>query len=226
MSWGSHSKTAIGGMYADHRPASDLSQSGRGPAEQYASDGDSSAATTTLTSSSAGEYEHTDLTVDWPRPGTNLALAQAVLTTRRRCGFASGTTLGRCSATWLFGLMHRIYPIDADGERVGSTDQAAGYEAVLDGRPSIAVLPSQKYGIPDGETSSQRCRSVTGGRWLPRLIDGNDQRRRNSRTTTRKPLIRTTVLASTSIATSEQGRSRRMGAARTRTGAPRARTTS
>jgi len=46
----------------------------------------------------------------------------------------------------LFGLMHRIYPIDADGERVTSTDQAAGYEAVLDG-PASLFSQSQKYGI-------------------------------------------------------------------------------
>lgn len=42
--------------------------------------------------------------------------------------------------------MHRIYPIDADGERVASTDLAAGYEAVLDG-PASLFSQSQKYGI-------------------------------------------------------------------------------
>jgi hypothetical protein len=46
----------------------------------------------------------------------------------------------------LFGLMHRIYPIDIDGERVPSTDQAVGYEAVLDG-PASLFSKSQKYGI-------------------------------------------------------------------------------
>ena len=46
----------------------------------------------------------------------------------------------------LFGLMHRIYPIDADGDRVASTDLAAGYETVLDG-PASLFSKSQKYGI-------------------------------------------------------------------------------
>ncbi|MBP1923437.1 putative nuclease of restriction endonuclease-like RecB superfamily [Halorubrum alkaliphilum] len=46
----------------------------------------------------------------------------------------------------LFGLMHRIYPIDQDGTRVASTDLAAGYEVELDGPVSL-FRKSQKYGI-------------------------------------------------------------------------------
>lgn len=42
--------------------------------------------------------------------------------------------------------MHRIYPIDADGNRVTSTDLADGYEAVLDG-PASLFSQSRKYGI-------------------------------------------------------------------------------
>jgi predicted nuclease of restriction endonuclease-like RecB superfamily len=46
----------------------------------------------------------------------------------------------------LFGLMHRIYPIDTHGNRVASTNEAAGYEAVLDG-PASLFRKSRKYGI-------------------------------------------------------------------------------
>jgi len=46
----------------------------------------------------------------------------------------------------LFGLMHRIYPIDDAGNRVESTDIADGYEAVLDGAASL-FSKSRKYGI-------------------------------------------------------------------------------
>jgi len=134
-------------MYADLEANKRLVRIGTRTAEQYASDGDSSTATTTLTGSSAGEYEHTDLTVDWLLTRYNLALAQAVLydatEMRIRVWDHFGTVF---SYVKLFGLMHRIYPIDADGERVGSTDQAAGYEAVLDG-PASLFSQSQKYGI-------------------------------------------------------------------------------
>jgi predicted nuclease of restriction endonuclease-like RecB superfamily len=46
----------------------------------------------------------------------------------------------------LFGVMHRIYPIDMDGDRVDDTDAAEGYEAVLDG-PASLFSQSRKYGI-------------------------------------------------------------------------------
>ena len=46
----------------------------------------------------------------------------------------------------LFGLMYRIYPIDTRGNRVASTNEAAGYEVVLDG-PASLFRKSRKYGI-------------------------------------------------------------------------------
>ncbi|TKX73004.1 DUF790 family protein [Halorubrum sp. GN11GM_10-3_MGM] len=135
------------GMYADLDDNKRLVRVGTRTAEQYASDGDGSTSTTTLTGSSDAEYEHTDLTVDWLLTRYNLALAQAVLydatEMRIRVWDHFGTVF---SYVKLFGLMHRIYPIDADGERVTSTDQAAGYEAVLDG-PASLFSQSQKYGI-------------------------------------------------------------------------------
>ncbi|RLM89163.1 DUF790 family protein [Halobellus sp. Atlit-38R] len=135
------------GMYADLEDNKRLIRIGTRTADQYASDGDRSTSTTNLTGSSDAEYEHTDLTVDWLMTRYNLALAQAVLydatEMRIRVWDHFGTVF---SYMKLFGLMHRIYPIDADGERVASTNQAAGYEAVLDG-PASLFSKSQKYGI-------------------------------------------------------------------------------
>jgi len=135
------------GMYADLDDNKRLVRIGTRTAEKYANDGDGSTSTTNLTGSSDDEYEHTDLTVDWLLTRYNLALAQAVLydatEMRIRVWDHFGTVF---SYVKLFGLMHRIYPIDADGERVTSTDQAAGYEAVLDG-PASLFSQSQKYGI-------------------------------------------------------------------------------
>jgi predicted nuclease of restriction endonuclease-like RecB superfamily len=135
------------GMYADLEDNKRLVRIGTRTADQYATDGDSSTSTTALTGSSDAEYEHTDLTADWLLTRYNLALAQAVLydatEMRIRVWDHFGTVF---SYVKLFGLMHRIYPIDADGERVGSTDQAAGYEAILDG-PASLFSKSQKYGI-------------------------------------------------------------------------------
>lgn len=111
-------------------------------------DGESSTSTTTaLTGSSDEAYEHTDLTVDWLLTRYNLALAQAVCYDATEMWIRVWDHFGVVfSYVKLFGLMHRIYPIDADGERVTSTDQAAGYEAVLDG-PASLFSKSQKYGI-------------------------------------------------------------------------------
>ncbi|QIO24181.1 DUF790 family protein [Haloarcula sp. JP-L23] len=135
------------GMYADLEDNKRLVRTGTRTAEQYATTGDASTSTTNLTGSSAEDYEHTDLTVDWLLTRYNLALAQAVLydatEMRIRVWDHFGTVF---SYVKLFGLMHRIYPIDADGDRVASTDQAAGYEAVLDG-PASLFSKSQKYGI-------------------------------------------------------------------------------
>ena len=136
------------GMYADLEANKRLVQIGTRTAEQYASgEDDSSPSTTALTGSSPGDYEHTDLTVDWLLTRYNLALAQAVLydatEMRIRVWDHFGTVF---SYVKLFGLMHRIYPIDTDGERVARTDLAAGYEAVLDG-PASLFSRSRKYGI-------------------------------------------------------------------------------
>ena len=135
------------GMYADLEDNKRLVRIGTRTADRYASDDDASTSTTNLTGSSDGEYEHTDLTVNWLLTRYNLALAQAVLydatELRIRVWDHFGTVF---SYVKLFGLMHRIYPIDADGKRVASTDQAAGYEAVLDG-PASLFSKSQKYGI-------------------------------------------------------------------------------
>ena len=140
-------KECYRGMYADLEDNKRLVRIGTRTADQYAGDGDASASTTNLTGSSDEEYEHTDLTVDWLLTRYNLALAQAVLydatELRIRVWDRFGTVF---SYVKLFGLMHRIYPIDASGDRVTSTDQAAGYEAVLDG-PASLFSKSQKYGI-------------------------------------------------------------------------------
>jgi len=135
------------GMYADLEDNKRLVRIGTRTADRYERTGDASPSTTNLTGSSAEEYEHTDLTVDWLLTRYNLALAQAVLydatEMRIRVWDHFGTVF---SYVKLFGLMHRIYPIDADGDRVASTDQASGYEAVLDG-PASLFSKSQKYGI-------------------------------------------------------------------------------
>src|SRR6056297_2982344 len=135
------------GMYADLEENKRLVQVGTRTADQYAGAGEQSTTTTTLTGSSDGEYEHTDLTVDWLVTRYNLALAQAVLydatEMRIRVWDHFGTVF---SYVKLFGLMHRIYPIDSDGKRVERTDRADGYEAILDG-PASLFSQSQKYGI-------------------------------------------------------------------------------
>jgi len=136
------------GMYADLEDNKRLVQIGTRTADTYTTDGDASTSTTTaLTGSSDEEYEHTDLTVDWLLTRYNLALAQAVCYDATEMRIRVWDHFGVVfSYVKLFGLMHRIYPIDADGNRVESTDQAAGYEAVLDG-PASLFSKSQKYGI-------------------------------------------------------------------------------
>jgi hypothetical protein len=136
------------GMYADLEANKRLVQIGTRTAEQYTSGEDgSSTAAPVLTGSSDEAYEHTDITVEWLLTRYNLALAQAVLydatEMRIRVWDHFGTVF---SYVKLFGLMHRIYPIDADGQRVASTDLAAGYEAILDG-PASLFSQSRKYGI-------------------------------------------------------------------------------
>jgi len=114
----------------------------------------------------------------------NLALAQAVLydatEMRIRVWDHFGTVF---SYVKLFGLMHRIYPIDSDGERVANTDQAAGYEAVLDG-PASLFSKSQKYGIRMANFLPA-LPSVTAGRWLVR--SSSTRRRRRDPTVRARP---------------------------------------
>jgi predicted nuclease of restriction endonuclease-like RecB superfamily len=106
-----------------------------------------SGATTRLTGQHAKRYRNDTITVDWLLDRYNLALAQAVLydasELRIRVWDHFGTVF---SYVKLFGLMHRIYPIDADSEHVSDTNQAAGYEAILDG-PASLFSQSRKYGI-------------------------------------------------------------------------------
>ena len=135
------------GMYADLEENKRLVRIGTRTAEKYSSDNDGSTSTTTLMGSSDAEYEHTDLTVEWLLTRYNLALAQAVLYDATRMRLSVWDHFGTVfSYVKLFGLMHRIYPIDADGERVASTDKATGYEAVLDG-PASLFSQTRKYGI-------------------------------------------------------------------------------
>ena len=135
------------GMYADLEANKRLVRIGTRTAEQYTGENGASTSTTALTGSSEKDYEHTDLTVDWLLTRYNLALAQAVLYDATEMRIRVWDHFGRVfSYVKLFGLMHRIYPIDSDGKRVASTDLAAGYEAVLDG-PASLFSQSRKYGI-------------------------------------------------------------------------------
>ena len=133
------------GMYADLEANKRLVRLGDRTVDDY--EDTDEATTTRLTGSSEDEYNTTRLTVDWLLHRYNLALAQAVLydatKMRIRVWDQFGTVFGYVK---LFGLMHRIYPIDADGNRVTSTDTAVGYEAVLDG-PASLFSQSRKYGI-------------------------------------------------------------------------------
>jgi predicted nuclease of restriction endonuclease-like RecB superfamily len=133
------------GMYADLERNKRLVRFGNRVLEGY--DNDSGSSTTQLTGQSDDRYREDDLTVDWLLDRYNLALAQAVLydatEMRIRVWDHFGTVF---SYVKLFGLMHRIYPIDAGGERVAGTDRADGYEAVLDG-PASLFSQTRKYGI-------------------------------------------------------------------------------
>jgi len=134
------------GMYADLDENKRLVRFGDRTVEGYSTD-DETTSTTKLTGNSKQEYDQTAQTVDWLLARYNLALAQAVLydasTMQIRVWDHFGTVF---SYMKLFGLMHRIYPINGDGNRVSSTDIATGYEAALDG-PASLFRKSQKYGI-------------------------------------------------------------------------------
>jgi len=134
------------GMYADLDRNKRLVRFGNRVHEEYADD-ESGSSTTQLTGQSDDRYREDDITVNWLLDRYNLALAQAVLydatEMRIRVWDHFGTVF---SYMKLFGLMHRIYPIDAEGERVAGTDRADGYEAVLDG-PASLFSQTRKYGI-------------------------------------------------------------------------------
>ena len=134
------------GMYADLEENQQLVRFGHGVSDEYEG-ADGSTTTTRLTGDSEESYAEDTVTVDWLLTRYNLALAQAVLydaTEMRIRVWDSFATV--FSYVKLFGLMHRIYPIDSDGNRVPSTDVADGYEAVLDGAASL-FSKSRKYGI-------------------------------------------------------------------------------
>lgn len=133
------------GMYADLDENKRLVRFGNQAIEGH--DGEETTTTTQLTGDSAESYADDTITVEWLLTRYNLALAQAVLydaTEMRIRVWDSFSTV--FSYVKLFGLIHRIYPIDNAGTRVESTDVADGYEAVLDGAASL-FSKSRKYGI-------------------------------------------------------------------------------
>ena len=135
------------GMYADLDANNRLVRFGDQVAKSVELDADGTTSTTQLTGQSEEEYKGKELTVEWLLHRYNLALAQAVLydatELRIRVWDHFSTVF---SYVKLFGLMHRIYPINEYGERVSSTDLAEGYEAILDG-PASLFRQSRKYGI-------------------------------------------------------------------------------
>jgi predicted nuclease of restriction endonuclease-like RecB superfamily len=134
------------GMYADLEDNKRLVRFGHRVSDGY-TDSEDASTTTRLTGDSEGSYADDSITVDWLLTRYNLALAQAVLydaTQMRIRVWDHFSTV--FSYVKLFGLMHRIYPIDSDGTRVADTNAADGYEAVLDG-PASLFSKSRKYGI-------------------------------------------------------------------------------
>ena len=134
------------GMYADLEENKRLVRFGHRVSDEY-DETDGSSTTTRLTGDSEESYAEDTVTTEWLLTRYNLALAQAVLydaTEMRIRVWDSFATV--FSYVKLFGLMHRIYPIDSDGNRVSSTDAADGYEAILDGAASL-FSKSRKYGI-------------------------------------------------------------------------------
>ena len=134
------------GMYADLEANKRLVRFGDRVSD--ASDGASdSSSTTRLTGASEESYAEDTISVEWLLTRYNLALAQAVLYDAVRMRIRVWDHFGTVfSYVKLFGLMHRLYPIDGDGNRVPNTDASDGYEAVLDG-PASLFSQSRKYGI-------------------------------------------------------------------------------
>jgi len=138
------------GMYADLEENKRLVRLGNQTIDDVDADGVETsvgASGTKLTGQSDEAYRQTELTVDWLLHRYNLALAQAVLYDATQMQIRVWDHFGTVfSYVKLFGLMHRIYPIDGAGGRVAGTDQADGYEAVLDG-PASLFSQTRKYGI-------------------------------------------------------------------------------
>jgi predicted nuclease of restriction endonuclease-like RecB superfamily len=135
------------GMYADLEDNKRLVRFGDQSVRDDSEHEESTTSTTKLTGNSKQAYDQREQTVDWLLARYNLALAQAVLYDASRMHIKVWDHFGTVfSYMKLFGVMHRIYPLDADGNRVASTDLAAGYEAELDGPVSL-FRKSQKYGI-------------------------------------------------------------------------------
>jgi len=133
------------GMYADLEDNKRLVRFGDQTADAY--EGSDTTLTTRLTGNSEESYAEDSFSVDWLLTRYNLALAQAVLYDATRMRIRVWDHFNTVfSYVKLFGLMHRIYPIDDDGERVTTTDRAIGYEALLDG-PASLFSQSRKYGI-------------------------------------------------------------------------------
>ena len=134
------------GMYADLEDNKQLVRFGDRVSGEYETTEDSPT-TTRLTGDSEESYAEDNITVDWLLTRYNLALAQAVLYDATRMRIRVWDHFSTVfSYVKLFGLMHRIYPIDEDANRVASTDAADGYEAILDG-PASLFSQSRKYGI-------------------------------------------------------------------------------
>jgi len=134
------------GMYADLADNKRLVRFGDRVSDEY--DGmEGSSTTTRLTGDSEETYAEDTITVDWLLTRYNLALAQAVLYDATRMRIRVWDHFSTAfSYVKLFGLMHRLYPINEAGDRVETTDGADGYEAVLDG-PASLFSQSRKYGI-------------------------------------------------------------------------------
>jgi len=134
------------GMYADLEDNKRLVRFGGQVVDRYEASGDD-VSTTRLTGDSEEAYAEDTISVEWLLTRYNLALAQAVLYDASRMRIRVWDHFSTVfSYVKLFGLMHRIYPIDTDGNRVPGTDAADGYEAVLDG-PASLFSQSRKYGI-------------------------------------------------------------------------------
>jgi predicted nuclease of restriction endonuclease-like RecB superfamily len=138
-------KECYRGMYADLEDNKRLVRFGDLGTDAHEPSDDAS--TTRLTGNSEESYADDNITVDWLLTRYNLALAQAVLYDAVRMRIRVWDHFSTVfSYVKLFGLMHRIYPIDENGTRVANTDRAEGYEAILDG-PASLFSQSRKYGI-------------------------------------------------------------------------------